>query len=351
MADIGQYQQSAFSVPVSGAAATAAGVRANDNAVATKHNSHDNDHTIHVLSFANLAAFTAASSRSGATAVALDTKKLYISDGTNWNEIGYRPSATALTAADITAGTFPSGTFTFQAGLTVTGAKTTLAATASGYASLNLPHGTAPSSPSNGDVWTTTSGLLARINGATVGPFLGSGGDASLSTLALTGTGPVIDASSGIFTSTPAIKFPSAADVVVSLRSGSGSFASGGSTTISWSVENADTKSLSSVGGGATTTAFNTGAYGGLWLVTVTFSNLYSTGSETGQVTVTGALGGTGAGAGDMLPGSASGNGANTYTFVCRIADSTAVTVTAASSGGTNGINWSRVTLTAVRIY
>jgi hypothetical protein len=38
-------------------------------------------------------------------------------------------------------------------------------------AGFNLPHGTAPSSPVNGDTWTTTSGLFARINGATVGPF------------------------------------------------------------------------------------------------------------------------------------------------------------------------------------
>jgi hypothetical protein len=34
-------------------------------------------------------------------------------------------------------------------------------------AGLRLPHGTAPSSPTNGDVWSTTSGLFYRINGAT----------------------------------------------------------------------------------------------------------------------------------------------------------------------------------------
>lgn len=53
----------------------------------------------------------------------------------------------------------------------VSGAKTTLAATATGYASLNLPHGTAPTTPANGDVWTTSSGLFVRVNGATVGPL------------------------------------------------------------------------------------------------------------------------------------------------------------------------------------
>lgn len=43
------------------------------------------------------------------------------------------------------------------------------------YASIRLPHGTAPTSPTNGDMWTTTSGIYVRINGTTVGP-LGAGG-------------------------------------------------------------------------------------------------------------------------------------------------------------------------------
>ncbi|WP_257556395.1 hypothetical protein [Sphingobium sp. CFD-2] len=37
--------------------------------------------------------------------------------------------------------------------------------------SLNLPHGTAPTSPNDGDCWTTTAGLYCRISGATVGPY------------------------------------------------------------------------------------------------------------------------------------------------------------------------------------
>lgn len=39
--------------------------------------------------------------------------------------------------------------------------------------SIRLPHGVAPSVPTNGDMWTTTSGLFAYINGSTVG--LGGG--------------------------------------------------------------------------------------------------------------------------------------------------------------------------------
>jgi hypothetical protein len=37
--------------------------------------------------------------------------------------------------------------------------------------SLRIPHGAAPASPVNGDMWTTTAGLFVRINGATVGPL------------------------------------------------------------------------------------------------------------------------------------------------------------------------------------
>lgn len=45
--------------------------------------------------------------------------------------------------------------------------KQTMPASTTSAASMNLPHGTAPSSPANGDIWTTTSGILARINGTT----------------------------------------------------------------------------------------------------------------------------------------------------------------------------------------
>jgi hypothetical protein len=43
-------------------------------------------------------------------------------------------------------------------------------------AGLTLPHGTAPTVPINGDMWTTTAGLFVRINGTTIGPLIGSTG-------------------------------------------------------------------------------------------------------------------------------------------------------------------------------
>lgn len=38
-------------------------------------------------------------------------------------------------------------------------------------ASINLPHGVAPTAPVDGDLWTTTTGLFVRVNGITVGPL------------------------------------------------------------------------------------------------------------------------------------------------------------------------------------
>jgi len=51
----------------------------------------------------------------------------------------------------------------------VTTASTTL------IAGFNVPQGAAPTSPQNGDMWTTTAGLFYRANGLTVGPLVGGG--------------------------------------------------------------------------------------------------------------------------------------------------------------------------------
>ena len=56
-------------------------------------------------------------------------------------------------------------------------------------ASIRLPHGTAPTSPTNGDMWTTTAGLYVRINGGTVGPLGSGGGGGGTVTSIATGTG------------------------------------------------------------------------------------------------------------------------------------------------------------------
>ena len=69
--------------------------------------------------------------------------------------------ATVITPLSITRAT---GVATFLNQVKV-GASTTT------RSSLNVPHGTAPASPVDGDMWTTTAGLYVHINGSTVGPL------------------------------------------------------------------------------------------------------------------------------------------------------------------------------------
>lgn len=77
------------------------------------------------------------------------------------------------------------GNFDFKSGTALFGGKVTTVASATGGAGLNAPHGAAPASPANGDIWTTTAGLFVRINGATVGPTLSSVNDGNWSGTAL----------------------------------------------------------------------------------------------------------------------------------------------------------------------
>lgn len=66
-----------------------------------------------------------------------------------------------------------TGAFSIKTGVGVVSIGDLLLTTASvaGGAKFRLPHGTAPSSPVDGDVWTTTAGIFVRINGVTVGPL------------------------------------------------------------------------------------------------------------------------------------------------------------------------------------
>lgn len=64
----------------------------------------------------------------------------------------------------VTGTTTFAGLVTANGGLTTAGKLTTAAATAT-TAGFNLPHGVAPTTPANGDVWTTTGGLFVHVNG------------------------------------------------------------------------------------------------------------------------------------------------------------------------------------------
>lgn len=52
--------------------------------------------------------------------------------------------------------------------ISIKSGKLNTVASSTSYASFNIPHGTAPSSPTNGDIWTTTTAFMARMNGTSV---------------------------------------------------------------------------------------------------------------------------------------------------------------------------------------
>lgn len=93
----------------------------------------------------------------------------YASTGTT---VGCLSIGTGLT---LTGGTL-SSTGGFSGGTLTSELITQTSGTAN--APLNIPPGSAPTSPVNGDVWTTSLGVYSQVNGATVGPF-GTGGSGS----------------------------------------------------------------------------------------------------------------------------------------------------------------------------
>ena len=72
-----------------------------------------------------------------------------------------------------TVGAYPLSLYTSNTAALVIDAAGTVGLTPSTTtrAPFKIPHGTAPSAPVDGDMWTTTAGLYVRINGATVGPL------------------------------------------------------------------------------------------------------------------------------------------------------------------------------------
>lgn len=105
-----------------------------------------------------------------------------------------------------------------KAGDTMLGELVTIASTTA-RAGLNVPPGTAPTSPANGDFWTTSSGAFVRVGGVTIGP-LGGGSSSSFAatsplavtfpagvvTYAITGAaGRVLAGAGPAFTATPTL--------------------------------------------------------------------------------------------------------------------------------------------------
>lgn len=79
------------------------------------------------------------------------------------------PTGLTIPSATLTSPTL-SGAVSISA-VNYTGKQTFVASTLGG-ASINIPSGVAPSVPANGDLWETNSGLFARVNNATQGPYI-----------------------------------------------------------------------------------------------------------------------------------------------------------------------------------
>lgn len=90
----------------------------------------------------------------------------------NWT-YGYVPTTAQWNAVFAAKQDYLGAPPLLRTGGTMTGPLIT-SASALSLAGFNLPPGVAPTSPNNGDVWTTSSGMYVRINGVTIGPLSGA---------------------------------------------------------------------------------------------------------------------------------------------------------------------------------
>ena len=81
------------------------------------------------------------------------------------------PAGTAALTLDSSQNGLAAGVWAFKGAAVSTSTAVNLPAATTALSSLRVAHGTAPTSPVDGDIWTTTAGLYVRINGATVGPL------------------------------------------------------------------------------------------------------------------------------------------------------------------------------------
>jgi hypothetical protein len=125
----------------------------------------------------------------GATGNALSPLSFVANGMLGWSSAGVpqvsttAPSGMTFPSPSLTNATL-SGT-TSQGTTSYTG-KQTLAASTTSAASDNMPPGTAPTTPSNGDRWTTTTAFFGRINGATGGFAMTTNGGPLSGTLPVT---------------------------------------------------------------------------------------------------------------------------------------------------------------------
>ncbi len=146
----------------------------------------------------------------------------------------------------------------------------TTAASTTSSAGIRLPHGAAPTSPTNGDLWTTTTGLFARINGATVGPYGSGGGSPGGSTTQIQyNNAGAFAGASGITTTGTELTIAPAANATPLTISG-------------YSVTGSGTTAMVSTGGTLNTTG----------IVDVDFQNITNTASNSSSTIIRRQVGG-----------------------------------------------------------
>lgn len=147
------------------------------------------------------------------------TMALFNTVATTVNAFG--GASTALNMGNASGSTSMLGIIGFDGATPSSSTAAIFPAATTSLSSLRLPHGTAPTSPVNGDLWTTTAGLSARINGSTLTFGSGTGNVTNSGTL----TSTAIATGAG----TTVIQTPSATTTLDS----SGNMAVAGNLTVS----------------------------------------------------------------------------------------------------------------------
>ena len=209
-------------------------------------------------------------------------------------------------------------TSAFLEGATYTGLVTTVAS-ATGTAGFNLPHGAAPTTPVNGDVWTTTGGFFWRQNGTTYQAVNLSGtqtvsGSITFSNASLTlgnstaastynlGTGATLTATTKAINIGTNGVAGSTTNIAIGSTTGTNAITINGPTTLAGTVTASGTtldlgnsagSATYTLGGGATTTGLtktvNVGTNGGTGSTTnITIGTSVGTSTTTLQGTTNG---------------------------------------------------------------
>ena len=96
-----------------------------------------------------------------------DNDGYYSDSPSNYTRLVIEPNATHFQFRAEAGGTGTLLPVQITPGLSVAGGKASLAASTTSGASLNIPSGTAPTTPANGDIWSDGSDIKVRLGGTT----------------------------------------------------------------------------------------------------------------------------------------------------------------------------------------